>query len=124
MMNYAQKGNNGYPLVVNTYGGKFASSDVPSMAVQVVPVDKSFGYESLTHGNQLNGRNYFSITTAYPSNCSQFVKRNCDGNLSDQPLQAKPVGDTILNTNYNLASAIPMNIPDSRKAPFLVRQNF
>ena len=108
MVNYTQKGNNGYPLLSQCWGGKFAEQSVPVMAVQVVPIDKSYGYDSLTHGNQLNGTNYFNVKTAYPSydnNCTRFVNRKCDGTLSNETPAPKNAGDTLVSTNYNLASS-------------------
>ena len=122
MVNYAQKGNKGYPLLSQCWGGNFASSLVPSMAVQVVPVDKSYGYESLTHGSQLNGNNYFNVSTAYPSyqnNCTRFVNRKCDGMLSNEKPAETPVSDTLVRSNYNLSTngMVPVN-------SFLVENKF
>ena len=122
MVNYSQKGNNGYPLLSQCWGGKIAAQSVPSMAVQVVPVDKSYGYESLTHGNQLNGTNYFNVKTAYPSydnNCTRFVNRKCDGTLSNEKPPETNAGDTLVRSKYNLSSTpiLPIN-------SMLVEKNF
>jgi len=47
---------------------KFQNSVHP-MAVQQVPIDKSYGYEALTHGQQhSNNSGYFSMQTGYGNN--------------------------------------------------------
>ena len=85
-----------YTPLNHTYGGDQAlmnvgvGSVVKSMATQVVPIDKSLRYESLTHGTVPSSANYFSIEKAFPmyqNNCTQFALRRCDGVLGDKLIQ-------------------------------------
>ena len=73
----------GYSLLDNTWGGKQTAALVCNMANQTIPVDKSLGYEALTHGNaSSNGSNFWSITNAYPNwskECTKFRLRKCHG---------------------------------------------
>ena len=45
--------NSSYVNTAKMSNGKFASAFVPSMALQIIPITKSYGYESLTHGKQI-----------------------------------------------------------------------
>ena len=46
---------------------------VHSMAVQQIPIDKSYGYDALTHGDQhSNNSGYFSMQTGYGNNKKQI----------------------------------------------------
>lgn len=46
----------------------------------VVPIDKSFGYDALTHNLPPNSTKYFAIGGAYPPPCTTFGVRQCAGN--------------------------------------------
>ena len=71
----------GYSQLDNTWGGKQTAALVCNMANQTIPVDKSLGYEALTHGNaSSNGSNFWNITNAYPNwrkECTKFRLRKC-----------------------------------------------
>jgi len=48
---------------------KLFQDSIHPMAVQQVPIDRSYGYESLTHGNQnTNDSGYFSFQSGYGDN--------------------------------------------------------
>lgn len=56
----------------------------------IVPVDKSFGFSSLTHASPYNSTRYFGIGDAYSNEegaCTTFAYRGCS---SDQ-IQTTPV---------------------------------
>ena len=78
--------NSSYSATANMSNGKFASTFVPSMALQLIPITKSYGYESLTHGKQSNGVGYFPIMPAYPlknGRCpTVFKNRACTGQFN------------------------------------------
>lgn len=46
----------------------------------IVPIDKSFGYEALTHQLPYGTTKYFGINGAYPSSCTTFGYRKADTN--------------------------------------------
>lgn len=44
----------------------------------IVPIDKSFGYDALTHQLPYRSTKYFAINGAYPSSCTTFGYRKAD----------------------------------------------
>lgn len=73
-----------YPALSTIAQGKLKMvGNTPYMSTQVIPIDATMGYESLTHAVPPSGNNYFGIESAYPSvvkgTCTQFVLRKCDG---------------------------------------------
>lgn len=64
-------------------GVQKALGNIPYMDIQIIPVDSTMGYESLTHNVAQTPSTYFDIDQAYPSvpagTCTQFVLRKCDG---------------------------------------------
>ena len=78
--------NTSYSNTVDLSNGKFAGTFVPSMALQTIPITKSYGYESLTHGNAAQGRGYFPILSGYPFKngiCPTIYKeRACTGKFN------------------------------------------
>ncbi len=73
-----------YPPLSSISEGKLKSvGNTPYMSTQVIPIDATMGYESLTHNVPPTGSTYFGIESAYPSvvrgTCTQFVLRKCDG---------------------------------------------
>lgn len=64
-------------------GNQKAMGNSPHMDVQIIPIDATMGYESLTHKVLPTVSSYFGIDDAYPSvpagTCTQFVLRKCDG---------------------------------------------
>ena len=71
--------------VRGTINGPASIVNVPSQAIQSIPVWGSQGYDALTHGNlpyQCGG--YYSIEGAYPmynKMCGSLAKRACAGTV-------------------------------------------
>jgi len=77
-------GRSMYPSVSSLPLGKYkAIGNTPYMDIQIIPIDATLGYESLTHNVPLTPSTYFDIDSAYPSvekgTCTSFVLRKCDG---------------------------------------------
>lgn len=73
-----------YPSLSNLQEGVIKNiGNTPFMATQVIPIEATMGYESLTHNAPPAPSSYFGIESAYPSvvkgTCTQFVLRKCDG---------------------------------------------
>ena len=84
-----------YPPLSKISEGKIKNvGNTPYMSTQVIPIDATMGYESLTHNVSPSGSNYFGIESAYPSvvqgTCTQFVLRKCDG-----VVEKKYITDTL-----------------------------
>jgi len=66
-------------------GALKAIGNTPYMSTQIIPIDATLGYESLTHRIAPTSSSYFEIDGAYPSfpagTCTQFVLRKCDGTV-------------------------------------------
>jgi len=66
-------------------GTQKAIGNTPYMSTQIIPIDATLGYESLTHKVAPTSSSYFEIDSAYPSfpngTCTQFVLRKCDGTV-------------------------------------------
>lgn len=65
-----------------------AVGSIPYMATQIIPIDATMGYDSLTHQLQATNSSYFEIDGAYPSvpngTCTRFVLRKCDGTVENK----------------------------------------
>jgi len=108
--------NSSYVNTANMSNGKFASQFVPSMALQVIPITKSYGYEALTHGKQANGSGYFPIMPAYPlknGRCpTVFKKRACTGKFNPTSCTGTcPRGQHCCFDGPNCAPYINTTIP-------------
>lgn len=78
-----------YPSVGSLPTGKYkAIGNTPYMDLQIIPIEATLGYESLTHNVQQFSSTYFDIDSAYPSvpkgTCTNFVLRKCDGNVENK----------------------------------------
>lgn len=76
--------NSNYPPISDIPVGKYkAVGSTPYMDIQIIPIDATMGYESLTHKSPQFPSSYFDMTAAYPSvakgTCTSFVLRKCDG---------------------------------------------
>jgi hypothetical protein len=62
--------------------------NTPYMGTQIIPIDATMGYESLTHMISPTPSSYFEIESAYPSfprgTCTRFVLRKCDGTVDNR----------------------------------------
>lgn len=68
--------------VTGTINAPLSVTNVPTSAVQAIPVWGSFGYDALTHNQPYRCGGYYTIEGAYPSyssNCGRYVKRACGG---------------------------------------------
>lgn len=45
----------------------------------IVPINKSFGYDALTHSLPYGTTKYFGINGAYPASCTTFGYRQASG---------------------------------------------
>lgn len=61
----------------NAYKGTYADPKPPLQNIYIVPQDKSFGINSLTHEVPYNSTVYFNIDGAYPQKCTRFGYRRC-----------------------------------------------
>lgn len=73
-----------YPPISDVPLGKYkAVGSTPWMDIQIIPIDATMGYESLTHNISQFPSSYFDVSAAYPSvqkgTCTSFVLRKCDG---------------------------------------------
>lgn len=73
-----------YPCIADIPLGKYkAVGNTPYMDTQLIPIDATMGYESLTHNVPQAPSSYFDVSNAYPSvpngTCTSFVFRKCDG---------------------------------------------
>jgi len=90
-----------YPPIKNVPLGKYkAVGNTPYMDIQIIPIDATMGYESLTHKVAQFPSTYFDIGAAYPSvpqgTCTSFVLRKCDGFVEN-----KYITDTLPRPNNN-----------------------
>jgi hypothetical protein len=76
----------------NAYMGPYADPQPLRSDVYIVPVDKSFGFDSLTHGHSYGPSPYFGVQAAYPTHCTQFRYRECD----QSKITNKIVTDSVL----------------------------
>jgi hypothetical protein len=69
-------------------GVTYAIGNTPYMDVQIIPIDATMGYESLTHKVPVQSSTYFDINDAYPAvekaQCTEFVLRKCDGRVDNR----------------------------------------
>lgn len=73
-----------YPPISAVPLGKYkAVGNTPYMDIQIIPIDATMGYETLTHNVSQFPSSYFDIGAAYPSvgkgTCTSFMLRKCDG---------------------------------------------
>ena len=76
--------NSNYVPISDIPVGKYkAVGSTPYMDIQIIPIDATMGYDSLTHQTPHFPSSYFDINAAYPSvgkgTCTTFVLRKCDG---------------------------------------------
>lgn len=79
------------PGMVNAANAPVTVTHIPTSRTQVVPVWKSLGYNSLTHGLPYGTGGYHTIGGAYqdyPGNCGEYYSRDCAGNKLT-PVQKK-----------------------------------
>ena len=81
--------NSVYPSISSIPEGvQKAVGNTPYMDIQIIPIDATMGYESLTHKVAPTSSSYFNVDDAYPSvskgTCTQFVLRKCDGVVEQQ----------------------------------------
>ena len=106
----------GYSSLRNTAGGgKPAELVIPSMATQIIPVYKNFGYSSLTHVvDSSDGVNYFNVTQAYPQkHCVDYEYRICDGQLKNQEQPKKIVVEGYIQSQRYKDPGCPTTHPYS-----------
>lgn len=63
-----------------SYGPNCAKPISYNPNLYIVPGDKSYGYESLTHQLPQVASGYFPIIGAYPKPCTTFGYRSCTEN--------------------------------------------
>lgn len=62
-----------------SYGRNVAESYYRSPSLYIVPQDRSYGFDSLTHQLPQRQVGYFNIQGAYNNGqCTQFAYRGCD----------------------------------------------
>ena len=66
-----------FQTLMNAYPGESAKPTSHLSNTYIVPIDKSFQYEALTHDMPYNSTGYFNIEGAYPQNCTMFGFREC-----------------------------------------------
>jgi hypothetical protein len=64
----------------SSYGGEYADPKPLLPNVYIVPKDKSFGFDSLTHDVPYTTTKYFEINGAYPQNKTTYQYRVCSQN--------------------------------------------
>lgn len=79
---YARSGYQALGATVPETNQFSTNYELPSSLVQLIPVFKSFGYNSLSHGYSqapVSTSNFFQYRTAYPmDNCGEINIRRCD----------------------------------------------
>lgn len=90
-----------FQTLQNSYPGEFARPTSHLSNTYIVPIDKSFQYESLTHNLPYGSTVYFNIQGAYPQNCSMFGFRECASNNITKtysvPTRQKIITDNIIH---------------------------
>lgn len=71
-----------------SYGFCAAKPQPRDAGTYIVPIDKSFGFEALTHRLPYNSTKYFRIQGAYPESCTQFGYRQAS---SDQVIRSTSI---------------------------------
>ena len=67
-----------YSNLVSSYG-KVSADPLPIQSnIYIVPQDKSYGYDALTHQLPQRQTGYFNIEGAYQGPCTTFAYRGCD----------------------------------------------
>ena len=102
-----------YSLVSNTYGGKFPDNRYQfNMSVSQVPVNKSMGYESLTHNNKQSGSGHYTVRNAYVKPCTTFTPRQCGTVVVDAGSTIDP--DGTIKSNYGSGCSASSVGPDGQ----------
>ncbi len=70
-----------YSNLASSYGSVSADPKPIPSNTYIVPQDRSFGYEALTHQLPQRQNGYFSIDGAYQGPCTTFAYRGCDQNV-------------------------------------------
>jgi hypothetical protein len=103
----------------SSYGGKYADPKPLLPNVYIVPKDKSFGFDSLTHDVPYTTTHYFGINGAYPENCTTFQYRGCSQNTFTNTVTQTV--DSLMRKNVSPSSYAPSfenNYPASTRPSY------
>jgi hypothetical protein len=67
-----------YSNLISSYGKVSAEPKPIASNIYIVPQDKTYGYDALTHQLPQRQAGYFNIEGAYQGPCTTFAYRGCD----------------------------------------------